>query len=91
MMTTSISYTLYSRNPKDKNSYPMLIISTIVSRDGAVLHGHTDALEAQYDFELRDLWRKWCEFKNEVSDTTERWHNHGCLGTSVTINKTWVA
>ena len=90
-MMTTVSYTLYSRNPKDNYSHPTLIINTMVIHNGKAVHSHTDIKTAEFDWELRELWGMWKEFLGETAGTIERWHNHGCLGTSMTVKKTWVA
>ena len=90
-MMTTVTYTLYSRNPKDNYSYPTLITNTVIVHNGKAVHSHTDVRVAEFDWELRELWGMWKEFISENTGTIERWHNHGCLGTSVTVKKTWVA
>lgn len=86
-MKTIINYTLYFSR---KDAHPFLTIAThIIDKAGKIVHFHNVTVSCEYEWELREMWKRWTAFKAEPADMETIYCGSFSCGKSISIMKTW--
>lgn len=85
-MTTTIRYELFFSR---RSNHPFLTITTSVWNGCKLLHSHTEYVNGDYDWERRDLWKKFCLFRSEESNHSETYYRVFEDFKSLAVTKVW--